>query len=51
MKGGPEELSVGENNYTFAVTAANGKKTNIYTLKVTRKKSTNPNLADIKVLN
>lgn len=51
VKGGPEELSVGENNYTFAVTAANGKKTNIYTLKVTRKKSTNTNLADIKVLN
>ena len=49
VKGGPSTLSVGDNNYTIAVTAEDGTTTNIYTLKVTRKKSTNTNLSNLTV--
>lgn len=50
-KGGPNGLSVGDNLYTFAVTAEDGSTTNIYNLKVTRKKSTNTDLSNLMVIN
>ena len=51
VKGGPSTLSVGDNLYTFAVTAEDGSTTNVYNLKVTRKKSTNVKLANLTVTN